>query len=157
MIELRTLRLHLIAETLELARAEASGHVALADVLDARVPADWPPPGNDEASARFFLEYLTKHPSHAGWMAWYFVALDAIAMAHKAGYTTVISHRSGETEDTTIADIAVATNAGQFKTGSLSRSDRVAKYNRLMAIEDELGSAARYPGASAFIGARRSA
>ncbi len=79
--------------------------------------------------------------------------LDAIDMAHKAGYTTVISHRSGETEDTTIADIAVAANAGQIKTGSLSRSDRVAKYNRLMAIEDELGSAARYPGASAFIGA----
>ncbi len=79
--------------------------------------------------------------------------LDAIDMAHKAGYTTVISHRSGETEDTTIADIAVATNAGQIKTGSLSRSDRVAKYNRLMAIEDELGSVARYPGASAFIGA----
>ena len=79
--------------------------------------------------------------------------LDTIEMAHKAGYTTVISHRSGETEDTTIADIAVATNAGQIKTGSLSRSDRVAKYNRLMAIEDELGSAARYPGAAAFIGA----
>ena len=79
--------------------------------------------------------------------------LDAIDVAHKAGYTTVISHRSGETEDTTIADIAVATGAGQIKTGSLSRSDRVAKYNRLMAIEDELGSAARYPGAAAFIGA----
>ena len=61
-------------------------------------------------------------------------------MAHKAGYTTVISHRSGETEDTTIADIAVATASGQIKTGSLSRSDRIAKYNRLMAIEDELGS-----------------
>jgi enolase len=71
-------------------------------------------------------------------------------MAHKAGYATVISHRSGETEDTTIADIAVATGAGQIKTGSLARSDRVAKYNRLMAIEDELGQAARYPGASAF-------
>ncbi|HKE37057.1 MAG TPA: phosphopyruvate hydratase, partial [Candidatus Baltobacteraceae bacterium] len=76
--------------------------------------------------------------------------LDAIDMAHKAGYTTVISHRSGETEDTTIADIAVATAAGQIKTGSLSRSDRIAKYNRLMAIEDELGGAARYPGAGAF-------
>ncbi|MBV8283483.1 MAG: phosphopyruvate hydratase [Candidatus Eremiobacteraeota bacterium] len=76
--------------------------------------------------------------------------LDAIEMAHKAGYTTVISHRSGETEDTTIADIAVATAAGQIKTGSLSRSDRIAKYNRLMAIEDELGSAARYPGKSAL-------
>ena len=70
--------------------------------------------------------------------------LDAVDMAHKAGYTAVISHRSGETEDTTIADIAVATSAGQIKTGSLARSDRVAKYNRLMAIEEELGTAARY-------------
>ncbi len=76
--------------------------------------------------------------------------MDAIELAHKAGYTTVISHRSGETEDTTIADIAVASASGQIKTGSLSRSDRVAKYNRLMAIEDELGAAARYAGASAF-------
>ena len=76
--------------------------------------------------------------------------LDAIAMAQQAGYRTVISHRSGETEDTTIADIAVATGAGQIKTGSLSRSDRVAKYNRLMAIEEELGAAARYPGREAF-------
>jgi enolase len=76
--------------------------------------------------------------------------LDAVEMAHKAGYTAVISHRSGETEDTTISDIAVATGAGQIKTGSLSRSDRVAKYNRLMAIEEQLGAAARYPGASAF-------
>ena len=71
--------------------------------------------------------------------------LDAIEMAHKAGYACVISHRSGETEDTTIADLAVATDAGQIKTGSLSRSDRMAKYNRLMAIEEQLGSAARYP------------
>jgi enolase len=76
--------------------------------------------------------------------------LDAVAMAHMAGYTTVISHRSGETEDTTIADIAVATNAGQIKTGSLSRSERIAKYNRLMAIEEELGSAAHYPGAAVY-------
>jgi enolase len=76
--------------------------------------------------------------------------LDAVEMAHKAGYTAVISHRSGETEDTTISDIAVATAAGQIKTGSLSRSDRIAKYNRLMAIEEELGDAARYPGAAAF-------
>jgi enolase len=75
---------------------------------------------------------------------------DAIQMAQKAGYTCVISHRSGETEDTTIADIAVGTSAGQIKTGSLSRSDRVAKYNRLMAIEDQLGSVALYPGRSAF-------
>jgi enolase len=78
--------------------------------------------------------------------------LDAIDMAQKAGYACVISHRSGETEDTTIADIAVGTSAGQIKTGSLSRSDRVAKYNRLMAIEEQLGSAARYPGRSALRG-----
>jgi enolase len=76
--------------------------------------------------------------------------LDAVDMAHKAGWRTVISHRSGETGDTTIADISVATGAGQIKTGSLSRSDRVEKYNRLMAIEEQLGSAARYPGRGAF-------
>ena len=76
--------------------------------------------------------------------------LAAIDMAKKAGYTVVISHRSGETEDTTIADLAVATSAGQIKTGSLSRSDRVAKYNRLMKIELELGSAARYSGRQAY-------
>ena len=74
----------------------------------------------------------------------------AIKMAKQAGYTVVISHRSGETEDTTIADLAVAMSAGQIKTGSLSRSDRVAKYNRLMEIELELGGYARYPGESAF-------
>jgi len=76
--------------------------------------------------------------------------LAAVDMAKKAGYTVVISHRSGETEDTTIADLAVATSAGQIKTGSLSRSDRVAKYNRLMKIERELGDQARYPGRAAF-------
>ena len=76
--------------------------------------------------------------------------LEAIDMAHDAGYTAVISHRSGETEDTTIADLAVATGAGQIKTGSLSRSDRVAKYNQLLRIEDELGDAARYAGKAAF-------
>jgi len=76
--------------------------------------------------------------------------LQAVEMAHKAGYTSVISHRSGETEDSTIADIAVATNAGQIKTGSLSRSDRLAKYNQLLRIEEELGSAARYAGRSIF-------
>ena len=76
--------------------------------------------------------------------------LAAIDMAHKAGYSAVVSHRSGETEDTTIADLAVATGTGQIKTGSLSRSDRVAKYNRLMKIEEELGSAAKYAGSSAF-------
>jgi enolase len=75
---------------------------------------------------------------------------DAIELAHKAGFRAVISHRSGETEDTTIADLAVATGAGQIKTGSLSRSDRVAKYNRLMAIAEDLGTAARYPGSQAF-------
>jgi enolase len=77
--------------------------------------------------------------------------LDCIAMAQKAGFGTVLSHRSGETEDTTIADLAVATSAGQIKTGSLSRSDRTAKYNRLMAIEEQLGSAARYAGAKVFL------
>ena len=76
--------------------------------------------------------------------------LAAIDMAKKAGYTAVISHRSGETEDTTIADLAVATSAGQIKTGSLSRSDRVAKYNQLIRIETELGDAATYPGLKAF-------
>ena len=72
--------------------------------------------------------------------------LDAVAMAHKASYTAVMSHRSGETEDATIADLAVATNCGQIKTGSLSRSDRLAKYNQLIRIEQELGDAARYAG-----------
>ena len=70
--------------------------------------------------------------------------LDAIDMAHRAGYTSVTSHRSGETEDSTIADIAVATNSGQIKTGSLSRSDRMAKYNQLLRIEEELGDSAVY-------------
>ena len=76
--------------------------------------------------------------------------LAAIDMAKAAGYTAVVSHRSGETEDTTIADLAVATNAGQIKTGSLSRSDRIAKYNQLIRIEQELGDAATYPGMKAF-------
>ena len=76
--------------------------------------------------------------------------LDAIEMAKKANYTAVVSHRSGETEDTTIADIAVATNAGQIKTGSLSRTDRIAKYNQLIRIEDELGEIARYNGKKSF-------
>jgi enolase len=76
--------------------------------------------------------------------------LHAISMAHDANYTTVISHRSGETEDVTIADLAVATNAGQIKTGSLSRSDRVAKYNQLLRIESQLGSSAVYPGKTVF-------
>jgi enolase len=76
--------------------------------------------------------------------------LEAIRIAREAGYTAVISHRSGETEDTTIADLAVATGAGQIKTGAPSRSDRVAKYNRLLRIEEELGSAAKFPGLTAF-------
>jgi len=76
--------------------------------------------------------------------------LEAIQMAHRAGYTTVISHRSGETEDTTIADVAVAVNAGQIKTGAPARSDRVAKYNQLLRIEEELGGSGVYPGMYAF-------
>lgn len=76
--------------------------------------------------------------------------LEAIRMAHRAGYTAIASHRSGETEDTTIADLAVALNMGQIKTGAPSRSERTAKYNRLLRIQDELGKAARYPGFGAF-------
>ena len=76
--------------------------------------------------------------------------LDTMKMAHKAGYTTIVSHRSGETEDTTIADLAVALNAGQIKTGAPSRSERVAKYNQLLRIEEELGHAAVFPGFNAF-------
>jgi enolase len=76
--------------------------------------------------------------------------LEAVETAHKAGYRAVMSHRSGETEDATIADLAVATNCGQIKTGSLSRSDRLAKYNQLLRIEEQLGPAARYAGAAAF-------
>jgi enolase len=75
-------------------------------------------------------------------------------MAKRAGYTAVISHRSGETEDSTIADIAVGTNAGQIKTGSLSRSDRIAKYNQLLRIEEDLGDIAHYPGRDAFYNLR---
>ena len=76
--------------------------------------------------------------------------LEAIQMAQKANYTAVVSHRSGETEDTTIADIAVATNAGQIKTGSASRTDRIAKYNQLLRIEDELGKQSLYGGVDSF-------
>jgi enolase len=78
--------------------------------------------------------------------------LDAVDMAHRAGYTAVMSHRSGETEDSTIADLAVATNCGQIKTGSLARSDRLAKYNQLLRIEEELGDQAIYPGRAALKG-----
>ncbi len=77
-------------------------------------------------------------------------SLSAVQMAQRAGWTAVISHRSGESEDTTIADLAVATNAGQIKTGAPARTDRIAKYNQLLRIEEELGTAARYPGMSAF-------
>ncbi|HEX8151488.1 MAG TPA: phosphopyruvate hydratase, partial [Thermoanaerobaculia bacterium] len=76
--------------------------------------------------------------------------LEAIEMAKRAGYRSVISHRSGETEDSTIADLAVATNAGQIKTGSASRSDRMAKYNQLLRIEEELGDAAVFAGKAIF-------
>ena len=76
--------------------------------------------------------------------------LDAIELANKHGYTAVVSHRSGETEDTTIADVAVATNAGQIKTGAPCRTDRVAKYNRLLNIEHDLGGISIYPGMKAF-------
>ena len=76
--------------------------------------------------------------------------IDAIKMAHKAGYTAIVSHRSGETEDTTIADLAVALNCGQIKTGAPCRSERVAKYNQLLRIEEKLGEVAVYPGVKAF-------
>jgi enolase len=76
--------------------------------------------------------------------------IDAVTQAHQNGYTAIMSHRSGETEDATIADLAVATATGQIKTGSASRSDRVAKYNQLLRIEEQLGGAAHYPGLAAF-------
>ncbi len=80
--------------------------------------------------------------------------LDAIEMARRAGYTAVVSHRSGETEDATIADIVVATNAGQIKTGAPNRTDRVAKYNQLLRIEEQLGETAQYAGKKAFYNLR---
>lgn len=76
--------------------------------------------------------------------------IDTIELAHKAGFTAIVSHRSGESEDTTIADLSVALNAGQIKTGSMSRTDRIAKYNRLLAIEEELGFLAEFDGAKTF-------
>ena len=76
--------------------------------------------------------------------------LDAVALAHRSGYRSMMSHRSGETEDTTIADLAVATDCGQIKTGAPARSERVAKYNQLLRIEEELDDAARYAGRGAF-------
>lgn len=80
---------------------------------------------------------------------------DAIEMAKRAGYTAVVSHRSGETEDSTIADIAVATNAGQIKTGAPSRTDRIAKYNQLLRIEDQLGETAQFNGIKSFYNLNR--
>ncbi|MFA5007596.1 MAG: phosphopyruvate hydratase, partial [Candidatus Izemoplasmatales bacterium] len=80
---------------------------------------------------------------------------NAIEMAKRAGYTAVVSHRSGETEDSTIADISVATNAGQIKTGSLSRTDRIAKYNQLLRIEEELGEIAEYQGMKSFYSVKK--
>ena len=88
------------------------------------------------------------HPHHVAEAE----TLDAVNTAHKAAYTAVMSHRSGETEDSTIADLAVATNCGQIKTGSLSRSDRLAKYNQLIRIEEGLGPQARYAGRSIIRG-----
>ena len=76
--------------------------------------------------------------------------IEAVEMAHRAGYTAVMSHRSGETEDATIADLAVALGTGQIKTGSISRSDRIAKYNQLLRIEEQLGETALFPGLAAF-------
>jgi enolase len=81
--------------------------------------------------------------------------LDTIEMAKRARYTCVVSHRSGETEDVTLAHLAVAVNAGQVKTGSMSRTDRIAKYNELIRIEEELADAARFPGRGVLAGARR--
>ena len=81
--------------------------------------------------------------------------LDAIQMANRAGYTAVVSHRSGETEDATIADLAVALNAGQIKTGAPSRTDRVAKYNQLLRIEEELGDVAQYLGRDAWFNLKK--
>jgi enolase len=80
--------------------------------------------------------------------------LEAVDMAHRAGYTAVMSHRSGESEDTTIADLAVATNCGQIKTGAPARTDRVAKYNQLLRIEEELDEGAAFRGRAAFAGSR---
>lgn len=82
--------------------------------------------------------------------------MEAVKLAKRAGYTAIVSHRSGETEDTTIADLSVALNAGQIKTGAPSRTERVAKYNQLLRIEEELGSGARYLGRGCFANSSRS-
>ena len=99
--------------------------------------------GLDEASANSVLVKVNQIGSLSE-------TLDAVDLAHRNGWTTMISHRSGETEDATIADLAVATGSGQIKTGAPARSDRVAKYNQLLRIEEQLGDAALYPGRAAF-------
>ena len=99
---------------------------------------------------RFLLGELVKKGIKLNQIGSVSETLEAIKMAHKAGYTAISSHRSGETEDTTIADLAVALNTCQIKTGAPSRSERVAKYNQLLRIEEELGDAAVYPGFQAF-------
>jgi len=99
--------------------------------------------GIDESAANALLVKVTQIGSLTE-------TLDAVSLATRNGFTSMMSHRSGETEDTTIADLAVATNCGQIKTGAPARSERVAKYNQLLRIEEELDDAARYAGASAF-------
>ena len=114
------------------------------------------------AAGTLMMAFLANYPialsSGMGLNAYFVGTLSetfaAIEMAKRAGYTAVVSHRSGETEDTTIADIAVGMNALQIKTGSLSRSDRIAKYNQLLRIEEDLGDTATYPGSDAFYSLR---
>ena len=101
-------------------------------------------------NAEFDVSFLNAEFVRAGMTKLAMPALDTIALAHRHGMRCVMSHRSGETEDTTIADLAVATGVGQIKTGAPSRSDRVAKYNQLLRIEEELGDRAHYPGRDAF-------
>ena len=98
------------------------------------------------AYAESLTEITPKGAWHHDWTVPVSKTLEAIELAKHSGYTAIISHRSGETEDTTIADVAVALNTGLIKTGSLSRTDRVAKYNQLLRIEEELGTSALYPG-----------
>jgi enolase len=100
-----------------------------------------------EGIARNVANAILIKPNQIGTLS---ETLDAVETAHRAGYRSVLSHRSGETEDTTIADLAVSVGSGQIKTGSLSRSDRLAKYNQLLRIEEQLGDQAIYPGRAAF-------
>ena len=104
----------------------------------------------DAATIRAVTSLSPNAESSAGTEFAEAVVCEACSMAMRAGYTAIVSHRSGETEDSLIADIAVGSNAGQIKTGSLSRSDRVAKYNQLLRIEEDLGDVASYPGRAAF-------